>query len=131
MSLDRRAFLGVAGLSALTVAGTRSLDALTNRGRAEGASETRPAARWAMVVDLRKCLKGGGCTDCIAACDRTHNVPRFESRAHEVKWIWREPFVRAFADHGSPHTEDAFRKQSVPVLCNHFDDPPCVRVCPV
>ncbi|MEK8036147.1 MAG: sulfate reduction electron transfer complex DsrMKJOP subunit DsrO [candidate division NC10 bacterium] len=131
MSLDRRAFLGVAGLSALAVAGTRSLDALSRRGRAEGASEARAATRWAMVVDPGKCRKDDGCTGCIAACDLAHNVPHFSERAHEVKWIWREPFDRAFPDHGGSLPEDAARSRSVPVLCNHCDNPPCVRVCPV
>jgi molybdopterin-containing oxidoreductase family iron-sulfur binding subunit len=131
MSVDRRTFLGVAGLSALAAAGKGSLDVLVRGGRAEGATGAPPAARWGMVIDLRKCLKEEGCTDCIAACDRTHNVPHFDERAHEIKWIWREPFAKVFSGQANRYTADAFRGTSLPVLCNHCDTPPCVRVCPV
>ena len=127
MSIDRRTFLGAAGLTALTVAGHASLAKLASgsqAGRAAGAT------RWAMVIDARKCLKDEGCTDCIAACDKAHNVPHFTERAHEVKWIWKEPFDRAFPDQGSRYTEEAFRDKPVLVFCNHCENPPCVRVCP-
>jgi molybdopterin-containing oxidoreductase family iron-sulfur binding subunit len=131
MSVDRRTFLSVAGLSALTIAGKGALEAMGKGGRAEGAPKAGPATRWGMVIDLRKCLTERGCTECIAACDRTHNVPRFPERAHEVKWIWKEPFDKVLPDQGSRYASDAFRDRPVPVLCNHCDNPPCVRVCPV
>lgn len=121
MSIDRRTFLGAAGLSALALAGKSSMAAL--------AAPTLPV-RWAMIIDPRKCLKEGGCTDCIAACDKTHNVPHIPDRAHEVKWIWREPFDKAFPDQSSRYTADALKGKPVLVFCNHCDNPPCVRVCP-
>ena len=130
MSIDRRTFLGVAGLSALAIAGKSSLDALARGEEQEAASATQVATRWAMVIDPRKCQKEQGCTDCIAACDKAHNVPRFPARAHEVKWIWKEPFDKAFPDQGSVYTAEAFRDRPVLVFCNHCDNPPCVRVCP-
>ena len=121
MRIDRRTFLGAAGLSALAMAGKSSMEAL--------AAAALPT-RWAMVIDPRKCLKEEGCTDCIGACDRAHNVPHLLERAREVKWIWREPFDKAFPGQSSRYAEDALKKTPVLVFCNHCDNPPCVRVCP-
>jgi hypothetical protein len=43
-----------------------------------------PKHRWAMVVDLRRCIQEQGCTDCIQACHKTHNVPDFGNPKDEV-----------------------------------------------
>ncbi len=125
MSLDRREFLGLTGLAALTVPGGRVLQALAGGGR-----EAPGATRWAMAVDPRKCLWADGCTDCIVACDKTHNVPHLPTSAHEVKWIWKEPLENVFPDQASRYAADALRGKPVPIFCNHCDNPPCVRVCP-
>jgi molybdopterin-containing oxidoreductase family iron-sulfur binding subunit len=126
MSMKRRTFLGLAGLSAMAVAGRRSVEALSKSGQAESAG----SVRWGMAVDLRKCGTAEGCAGCIAACERVHNVPRFESRSHEVKWIWQEQFDKVFHEVNRYASDDLKGKQ-IPVLCNHCDNPPCVRVCPV
>ncbi len=86
--------------------------------------------RWAMVIDTHKCLKKEGCTACIEACNRIHNVPHFDDRAHEVKWIWKEPFEDVFPYQTTGGDQGGLIGEPVMVLCNHCDNPPCVRVCP-
>jgi Fe-S-cluster-containing dehydrogenase component len=125
MSINRRTFLGAAGLSALAIAGKSTVAVL-----AVGAQPEIGTTRWAMVIDPRKCFKEEGCTDCIAACDRAHNVPHLPESAHQVKWIWREPFDKVFPNQSSRYTENPLKKTPVLIFCNHCDNPPCVRVCP-
>lgn len=115
--MNRKEFLKLGCLSAAAFAG-RQLRAAS------------PARRWAMVIDARKCLKEKGCDRCIQACHRAHNVPDFPNRAHEIKWIWKEPFQEAFVSERGPYVNEVFRDQPFLVFCNHCDNPPCVRVCP-
>ncbi|MFB3817765.1 MAG: sulfate reduction electron transfer complex DsrMKJOP subunit DsrO, partial [Candidatus Methylomirabilales bacterium] len=122
--MDRRTFLGL-GLSGLALAGGPAPAALA-RDRQPAAE---PAVRWAMAVDLRRCLQADGCRDCLTACHASHNVPDIGRQAHEVKWIWREAFTGVFPEHGR-YAPDGVRGASVPIFCNHCASAPCVRVCP-
>ena len=129
MRIDRKAFLRLTGLSLLALTGKKVISAVAGTAQA-GKAQTRPAKRWAMVIDIKKCLQDSGCTRCIEACHTTHNVPDFKDRDHEVKWIWKEPFEHVFPPEGAEYTLAAFRDTPLPVFCNHCDQPPCVRVCP-
>ncbi|MDO8785367.1 MAG: 4Fe-4S dicluster domain-containing protein [Syntrophales bacterium] len=130
MKTDRRGFLKIGCLGILGFAAGPLVDILL-RGRTAEALPELPAAatagkRWAMAVNVNKCKNG--CRDCINICHSVHNVPDFGNPKDEVKWIWEEPYRKVF-----PEQEQEFGARGnmpVVVLCNHCDNPPCVRVCP-
>ncbi len=69
--------------------------------------------RWAMVIDLRRCI---GCMACVCADKAEFDVPLGVWRTTvQVKNTGKYPNVR---------------KNFMPRLCNHCDNPPCVRNCP-
>jgi len=69
--------------------------------------------RWAMLIDLRKCV---GCQACTVACKIENDVPEYHFRT----WV-PDVEIGAF-----PDTRRAF----LPRLCNHCERPSCIDVCP-
>ena len=69
--------------------------------------------RWAMSVDLRRCI---GCQTCTAACKHANATPPGVQ--------WRRVLDMEFGTY--PDVQRAF----VPVGCQHCDEPPCLEVCP-
>ena len=127
MSLSRRTFLKVAGVSLLGW-GVHPAFGRDGNSRFARIPEALAAKRWAMIADLRKCADG--CRDCADACHRAHNVPDFGNPKDEVKWIWSEPFADVFPAQEHAYLEEGLKRRPVVVLCNHCENPPCVRVCP-
>jgi len=130
MRIDRRTLLRLTGLSLLVGAGKKVAGALRMADQPGPSPAPLQARRWAMVIDLPKCLKDEGCTKCIEACHRLHNVPHIAGSRHEVKWIWKASFENVFPSQENAYVAATLRGKEVPVFCNHCADPPCVRVCP-
>jgi len=149
MSFDRRKFVKAAGLA--TIGGivspplklfggetTEPQEAEVVDEAASGCSgcscvpSTPPenATRWAMVVNLKACREHADCTICIDACNKTHNVPQVDDPKEEIKWIWKEHFGHAFHEEDHPYINEEIKHSNALLLCNHCDNPPCVRVCP-
>jgi Fe-S-cluster-containing dehydrogenase component len=132
MRIDRKTFLRLTGLSLLGLAGKKVAGSFATafQGRTSTVAGGLTAKRWAMVIDPHKCLREGGCTDCIAACNRVHNIPQFNDHAHEIKWIWKTPYEEACPSQENIYTETEVKEKPFLVFCNHCAEPPCVRVCP-
>lgn len=80
--------------------------------------------RWGMVIDLDKCT---GCQACSMACRVENNTPFAgpdEAELSRAMW-WQK--VLTFQEGEYPHVRLTF----LPQPCQHCDNPPCVRVCPV
>ena len=113
-TIGRRQVLKGAGVVA---AGTAAL--ATPVKQAEAAKK---APRWAMVMDLRRCI---GCSACTVACKAENNVSLGRYRT-----VIQRKMIGTFPN---------VTKVNLPLMCNHCTSnkedpsaevPPCVKICP-
>jgi molybdopterin-containing oxidoreductase family iron-sulfur binding subunit len=74
--------------------------------------------RWGMLIDSNKCAEG--CNDCVTACNDEHGLTGFDRPATDAQWIRKV----TLKDKQTGYT------QTLPLLCQHCEKPPCVDVCP-
>ncbi len=134
MKKSRRDFLKVAGLSAFALGSAAALNlGSAKAATAEGTYETAPAQlkakRWAMVIDTRRFTNAADFQKVIDACHHEHNVPDIPGNQN-VKWLWKDTFAHTFPDDPHGYMPDRIIHGNFLLLCNHCDNPPCVRVCP-
>jgi molybdopterin-containing oxidoreductase family iron-sulfur binding subunit len=132
MDQDRRRFLKWAGGAVAAVAAAKTVGKAVAQTAHEAPVVPREEGiagkKWGMAIDLRKCPEG--CRKCADACHAVHNVPDFGNPKDEVKWIWMEEFERTFPEQDHVYLPEATRHRKAVVLCNHCENPPCVRACP-
>ncbi len=143
MSMDRRQFLKFAGISSILGFGATVAEAThptwtpaLRPDQTDKNKEALVAKRWAMVVDMSKFRTDEDIQKVCQACHRTHNVPDFRTadgrvdKKLEIKWLWRTGYQRAFPGQENRYMDKKVKDMPVLVLCNHCDNPSCVRVCP-
>jgi molybdopterin-containing oxidoreductase family iron-sulfur binding subunit len=79
------------------------------------------AVRYAMVIDLARCV---GCQTCAIQCKLENNVP--------LGLAWNRVLTMGGQQIDTPKgTFPNLEMYHVPLACQHCEDPPCVKVCPV
>ena len=117
-----------AGLAAVS-AGLRLIEWPIESAQAK--SDDQPVTantRWGMLIDTDQCAVG--CDACVTACNDEHGlIPspspspspnKSDRRQTDAQWIRKVTLT----DNHTGHIT------SLPMLCQHCEDPPCVDVCP-
>jgi molybdopterin-containing oxidoreductase family iron-sulfur binding subunit len=85
-----------------------------------------PEYRWAMAVDLDRCI---GCGACAVACGAENNVAIVGKeqilKGREMAWLRIERYFEPENSGGN------LSIRFLPMLCQHCDNAPCESVCPV
>ena len=114
---ERRKFIstGAAALAGITIVpGVMLYDVAHGRAPEEAVSNK---IRWGMLVDTTKCATG--CNDCVTACNKQNGLSG-GTKETDSQWI-RKVELKDLRG-GQTH--------SLPMMCQHCENPPCVDVCP-
>ena len=98
-----------------------------SRHKVHAGPNSLTAKRWAMVIDTAK-LNEKVMEDIVHVCHTIHNVPNIPGNQN-IKWIWETHMEHLFLDEHNEFQPETAAKSAL-ALCNHCDNPPCVRVCP-
>jgi len=112
----RRRFLGgaLATAGAAMVPGLMLVEMAHSRAPEEAATSKN---RWGLLIDTTKCASG--CTECVTACNTEHGLSG-KTGPQDAQWIRKVELTHNKT--GAQH--------SLPVMCQHCEEPPCVDVCP-
>jgi len=108
-----------------TLAGAVTAAALLPRRLLARKSDTKKRRyKWGMVIDLDRCT---GCQACVVSCRKENNVALAGPGASALDRgiFWMDMMSVSEGEYPDLHT------QFIPTPCNHCENPPCIKVCPV
>jgi tetrathionate reductase subunit B len=119
---SRRSFLGAMATAAgVTLAPGVMLYSISKSSSANARALDTAASsdvRWGMLIDVSRC--DNGCDDCVTACATENGLRGHGRPATDAQWIRK-------VDINNTKTG---KSTSLPVMCQHCEEPPCVDVCP-
>lgn len=95
------------GIAAPKPAAARALDAAASSD-----------IRWGMLIDLNRC--DSDCNECVSACSKENGLKGHGRPETDAQWIRKV----------NVHDPGTGLSKSLPVMCQHCAEPPCVDVCP-
>lgn len=118
--INRRGFLKSGG-AAVTLTLAPGITVMAFGG--EAAAAANPATRYGLLIDVNKCDKD--CTACVSGCAQENgwkmpDVNDTDASKTDAQWIRKVDLTH----------KQTGRKVSMPMMCQHCENPPCVDVCP-
>jgi tetrathionate reductase subunit B len=139
----RREFLanflkGTVTATVLMVFGPGASSASTRTSRdTRGWLQRSKEHEWTYIINIDKCI---GCGNCVRACKRENHVPSGFFRTWVERYVSTDAGIHVESPNGGLEGFEALNRKvreqaknsfTVPKMCNHCKEPPCVQVCPV